>query len=458
MPGVAAGPAPRDRDPDGVIVSDLKELLRLSGPVVLSRLGIMVMGLTDAIVVGHFSAEQLGFHAMAWAPTSIFVTMTVGLLVGVQVMTSRALGADRPHDTGAVLRRGLVYAFWLGLAGAAVLALIGPPLLHRAGLAPALADGATLPLIVFSLSLPVYAVSVALSFWLEGLGRPGAVTIAMWVANLINLAVNLLLVPGTWGLPALGATGGAWATFVARVALTLILAIVVLRMKDARVLGVFDKPAADRPAEIEQRRVGYGAGASNFFEVSAFAAMSLVAGWLGGLSVAAWAVVINAVAVIFMVPLGLSTATAVQVGRAYGARDQAGMSRAGWIAFGVTAVFGLVVSLVLWPTAGWVAGAYTNDPAAIALIAPALVLSCLFLIPDAVQVVCAQALRARGEVWIPTATHMVSYALIMGPLAWWLALPMKLGVNGIVWSVIITSFIAAGLLLGRYRMLDVRDR
>lgn len=458
MPRSAAAPAPRPGRPGGVIVSDLIELLRLAGPVVLSRLGIMVMGLTDAIVVGHFSATQLGFHAMAWAPTSVFVTVTVGLLVGVQVMGSRAMGAGKPHQAGAVLRRGLSYALWLGVVGAALLVLLGPPLLHRVGLEKALAEGATLPLIVFSLSLPVYALSVALSFWLEGLGRPGVVTIAMWAANLINLAVNLLLVPGTFGLPALGAVGAAWATFVARTAFALMLAVLIVRLKDARAMGVFDKPARDRPAEVEQRRVGYGAGTSNFFEVSAFAGMSLVAGWLGGYSVAAWAVVLNVVAVIFMVPLGLSTATAVQVGRAYGARDTAGMSRAGWIAFGVTAAFALLVSVLLFPLRHLVADAYTGDPAALALIGPALALSCLFLVPDAVQVVCAQALRARGEVWIPTGTHMVSYALIMGPLAWWLALPMKLGVNGIVWSVIITSFVAAALLLGRYRMLDLKER
>jgi MATE family multidrug resistance protein len=458
MSSDAAAPAPPVGKPRGVIVSDLIELLRIAGPVVLSRLGIMVMGLTDAIVVGHYSAQQLGFHAMAWAPTSVFVTCTVGLLVGVQVMGSRAVGAGKPHEAGAVLRRGLVYAFWLGVAGAVLLVVAGPPLLHRAGLETALADGSTAPLIVFSLSLPLFALSVTLSFWLEGLARPGLVAVTMWIANLINLAANLLLVPGTFGLPALGAVGAAWSTFIARAAFAAMLAVVIVRLKDARALGVFDKPAPDLASEREQRRVGYGAGASNFFEVSAFAGMSLIAGWLGGLNVAAWAVVLNVVAVIFMVPLGLSTATAVQVGRAYGARDGAGMSRGGWIAFGVTAVFSLVVSGLLFPLRHLVAGAYTSDPGALALIGPALALSCLFLLPDAVQVVCAQALRARGEVWIPTTTHMISYALIMGPLAWWLAIPMKLGVNGIVWSVIITSFVAAGLLLGRYRMLDVKGR
>lgn len=453
MPRPAAAPAPR-----GALISDLIELMRLSGPVVLSRLGIMVMGLTDAIVVGRYSAEQLGFHAMAWAPSSVFVTMTVGLLVGAQVMASRALGAGNPHETGAVLRRSLVYGLWIGLASMVALAALGPLLLHAVHLPKVLADGATAPMIVFSLSMPLYAVSVALSFWLEGLSRPGPVTIAMWVANALNLAVNLLLVPGTFGLPALGAVGAAWSTFVARAFLTLVLAIYVVRLKDARALGVFDKPARDRPAEIAQRKVGYGAGASNFFEVAAFAGMSLVAGWIGGLSVAAWAVVLNVAAVIFMLPLGIATATSVQVGRAHGARDPAGMTRAGWVSFGFTAFVGIVAALLLFPLRAWVGTAYTADQHALALIAPALALTCLFLAPDAVQVVAAQALRARGEVWIPAFTHLISYGAIMGPLAWWLALPMGMGVNGIVWSVVVTSFVSAAFLLGRFRMLDVKDR
>jgi multidrug resistance protein, MATE family len=458
MPRDAAGTALPPERPRGPILTDLIELLRLAGPVVLSRLGIMVMGLTDAIVVGHYSAQQLGFHAMAWAPSSIFITMNVGLLVGVQVMTARAIGAGRRHETGAVLRRGLTYSLWLGLGGMALQALLGPLFLHSLGLKDGLADGATMPLIVFSLSLPIYSVSVVLTFWLEGLARPTPGAVMMWLANLVNLAANLLLVPGTFGLPALGATGGAWSTFAARLALVVALAIYVLRMKEARELGVFEKPARDRPAEIEQRRIGYGAGASNFFEVSAFAGMNLVAGWIGALAVAAWAVVLNVAAIIFMIPLGVASATAVQVGRAYGARDPAGMTRAGWIAFAVIAVIGVIAGLLLYPTRHWVALAYTTDPAALELILPALVLTCFFLAPDAVQVVAAQALRARGEVWVPTITHLISYALVMGPLAWWLAIPRGMGLNGVVLSVIATSFLAAGFLLARFRILDLRDR
>src|ERR1700759_4440677 len=123
--------------------TELAELLKLSGPVVISRLGIMAMGLSDAIVVGRYSATQLGYHALGWAPTSVVVTMAIGLLSGVQVMTARAIGEGRVPDTGAVLRRALVYSLWIGMVSMAVLAVGGPVFLHAIGLEKSLADGAS---------------------------------------------------------------------------------------------------------------------------------------------------------------------------------------------------------------------------------------------------------------------------------------------------------------------------
>ncbi|MGH6999031.1 MAG: MATE family efflux transporter, partial [Phenylobacterium sp.] len=368
-----------------------------------------VMGLSDAIVVGRFSATQLGYHALAWAPTSVVVTMCVGLLTGVQVMTARRIGQGRREMTGAVLRRGLSYGFWIGVVSMVITLAVGPTFLHVIGLEQDLADGAAKAMLIFALSLPGYAFSVAASFWLEGLGKPKPGAVMMWLANGVNLALLLVLVPGNFGLPALGAVGGAWATTGARTFLALAMLAYIWRMPEARALGVFNKPERDKPAEVEQRRIGYGAGASNFFEVAAFASMNIFAGWMGGLHVAAWAVVLNVAALVFMVPLGLSTGTAVMVGRAYGARDAHGVTRAGLIGFGMTAVFGLVISLVIWPTAGLISQAYTSDKVVIAMAAAALVLSCLFFLVDALQVVIAQALRARGDVWLPTFTHLTSY-------------------------------------------------
>jgi MATE family multidrug resistance protein len=454
-PPVGARPTPA-RAPSA-IRTDLAELLHLAGPVVVARVGIMTMGLTDAIVVGRYSAVQLGYHAMGWSLTSIMVVTIVGLLSGVQVMASRAIGEGEPRLAGAALRRGLVYGWWVGLAAMVGLVAIGPAVLKVSGISPALAAGATPPMIALALSLPFFGLSIAAGSWLEGLGRPRPMMLLMWLANMLNLAVDVVLVPGRFGLPALGAVGGACATLSARVLLTVATIAYIARMADARALGVFDKPGIDRARAAEQRRIGYGAGASGFFEVAAFSGMTLIAGSISALVVAAYAVVMNIISFVFMVPLGLAAATGVLVARAYGARRPVELNRVAAIGFAVTALFGVVAGLAVWPASRLIALAFTSDPATVAMAAGGLALACLFLLPDALQVVIAQCLRARSDVVVPTMTHMASYVLVMLPTAWLLAIRLQMGVAGIVWAITIASFLSAGLLLGRFRMLARRD-
>ena len=457
MSGEAAVAASRAGLSAHPIRTDLARLTRLAGPVVAARLGVMTMGLTDTIVTGRYSAEQLGYLALGWAGASTVLGAAMGLLSGVQVMTSRATGEGRPDLTGAVLRRGLVYGLWVGALAAIVMSLGGPPLLASLGLKGDLAAGASGPLVILALSMPAFAMSSAAASWLEGLGRMTPPMVLMWTANLLNLGVDLVLVPGGFGLHAMGASGAALATASSRVFLTVGTLAYIARMPDARALGVFAKPARSRPAEIEQRRIGYGAAASSFFEITAFAAMNVIAGWIGPLVVAAWAVTLNVLALVFMVPLGLSTATGVLVGRAYGANDARALRRAAGIGFAITAAFGVIIGLCVWPSAHAIVGLYTSDPAAIALAAGAVSLSAIFYLPDGMQVVVAQALRARGDVLVPSGTHLASYIAVMLPLAYLLAIPFGWGITGIVAAAIIASYVSAGLLLGRFWMLARRD-
>jgi len=428
--------------------STLRELTTLAWPVVMARLGIMTMGLTDAIVVGHYSSRELALHSLAWAPSSVVLTTAVGLMMGVQVMTARLRGEGRGDEVGAVLRRGMVYALQIGVISMLALLLLGPFGLVHMGLEDGLGEGASPVLMVFALSMPAYLISVAAQFFLEGLHRPKAGMVAMWVANAVNLALNLVLVPDLFGLGVHGAVASAWATFGARTALAIFLVVFILRLPEARAWGLFQKPRRDRSVEVEQIRVGIGAGSSNFVEVGAFAAMTLFAGQLGAAETASWAVVINVSAIVFMVPMGLSSATAVLVGRAYGAGDKAGVMRGGLAGIGVVTVLAFVIAVGLWLAARPVVGAYNADPAILAIAAPALVLATLFFVADAQQVVAAQANRAAGDVVWPTLMHILSYGVVMIPLGWWLA--HRIGVNGLVWSVIVASVISGALLTGRF--------
>jgi MATE family multidrug resistance protein len=426
----------------------LAELARLAGPVVVTRLGAMAMGLSDTVVVGRYSARELGYMALGWAPTAAVMTAGMGLLAGVQVMTARRIGEGRPEAVGAVLRRGVAYALWTGLLASAVLAALGPAFLSATGVSADLAAGAGRALRVFAWSLTGSLVATAIAAWLEANGEPGRATLAIWLANAVNLGLDLVFVPGGFGVPAMGAVGSGLATLVARVAWVAALVVLALQVPGGREL--LRRPARDRAAEAEQRRIGYAAGAAFFVEAGAFSAMNVIAGWVGGLAVAGWAIVLNVTAIVFMVPLGLATAASVLVARAYGAGDWDGVRRAGVTGLAVAGGGAALVSLAVWPGARVVASAYTRDEGLIVATAAALGLACLFFVADALQVVGAQMLRACGDVWVSTAVQIASYALVMLPLAWRLALPAKLGLAGILWAVIAASLMSAGLLVARF--------
>ena len=429
----------------------LAALLRLAAPIVGSRLGVMAMGLTDAIVVGQYSAVELGYHTLAWAPSGVALMAGLGLLSGIPVLTARRIGEGRPELTGAVLRRGVVYSALLGLAALLflhALALFGLPLV---GFDPALATGAARAMRVLSYSIPLIFISSAAVYWLEAQGRASIATAAMWAGNIVNLTVNLWLVPGASGLPVAGAVASFWATFFARLFICAILLGFLLRWRDTGRLGVWRRAPSEPAAAIEQRRIGYAAGASYSVESAAFAAMSLFAGWLGAAHVAAWGVILNVASIVFMVPLGLAGATNVLVGRAFGARDATGVLRAFRLGCYVTAgVLAAICAVVLFD-AGLIARWYTAEPVVLALSVAALHLSCLFYIADGLQVVAGQSLRARGDVWWPTALHVFSYLVVMIPIGWWLS--RTSGLNGMVWAIVIASLVSATLLIARFLLL-----
>ena len=435
---------------------ELAALFRLAGPIVLARLGIQVMGLTDAIVVGRYSARELGYHALGWTPTIIVLASGIGLLSGIGVMTARRIGEGRPELAGVVLRRGLVYALQLGVGSTVVLALGAPAALAALHMEPDLARGAGRVAVVFSLSMIPYLLSQALTYHLEAMGRTMPGLWSMWAANVLNLAVDLWLVPGGFGVPAMGAVGAATATAISRVFLCGWVFIAVLRGPKDVVRALFAKPVREPHEEAQQRRVGYGAGASIAAEVAAFTGMNVVAAWIGPLSVAAWAVTQSVASVIFMIPLGLSGAVSVRVGRAYGARDRMGVDRATVTAAAVASVIALSITAAVAVFARPLTAVYATDPALLAAAAPALLLSSLFLWPDALQSVIANALRSRADVIMPTAIHIGSYLGVMLPLGWLFALPLGGGVNGCIWGVIVASYLVFALLVARFLWLRGR--
>lgn len=419
------------------------DLLRLAGPVALARLGIIGMALVDVIVVGQLAPDELPHQALGWAPTAVFLVAAIGLLQGVQIWAARSIGEKNPEGAGVALRRGLVLALGAGLLSAAAMWLVGERLFTTFGIEQDLAGPSTPVMMVLALSIPLHLLYVAGTFFLEAIKKPGISTVIMWLANAVNLALNL------WWVPEHGAVGSAWATVGARLFLSGALLLAIFFLRDGAYYGV-RKLGAPGPSYRALLAVGIAAAVSQAVEAGAFSAMTVVAGRIGAEVVAAYQILLNMLAFVFMIALGLAAAIAVLVSEAVGRGAPADASRAGWTGFGLNALAMIIAALVLLFFNDAIARAYTADAALVALIASLMWIAAMVLHPDGAQVVIASALRARGDNWFPTFSHILAYACVMPVLGYWLAEVQGQGVAGLLFAIFWSSVLSAAVLIARW--------
>jgi MATE family multidrug resistance protein len=451
-PPDAAGRAPAVR-----IRRHLAELSRLSGPVIVSRAGIMTLALVDTIMVGRYAVQELAYQSIGLAPSTVLVVVTYGLLLGTLVSAAGAIGRGVEADAGAAWRRALPFALIVGAIGA-LLCQLGEPLLLATGQSADLAAGGGAVMRVIGWGLPGLALFVATSFFLEGISRPLPAMLAMIAANLLNILLNWLLVYGEWGLPELGAVGSAWATTLVRWAGAALLIGYVWTMAEHARFGVRRRPGGGWRAGVRQRRIGYATAASVGMESTAFAVVQIFAGWLGAMALAATAIAINVVAIVFMVALGLGSATAVRVGVAHGRRDPADLALAGWTGLAACTLVMAAAGAVLLVAAPAIAGVYSTDAALVAVAAPLIAFVAWILVVDGGQAVMANALRGRGDAWVPTVSHALSYFGVMIPAAWLFAFPLGRGALGLLEGILVASIVSVALLSARFLVLARRDR
>jgi MATE family multidrug resistance protein len=189
-------------------------------------------------------------------------------------------------------------------------------------------------------------------------------------------------------------------------------------------------------------------------EAGAFSAMTVIAGRIGADVVAAYQILLNLMAFVFMIALGLSAATAVLVAEAIGRQAPHDASRAGWTGMWLNALAMVASAIAILVFAEPIGRAYTADVALAALIASLMWVPALVLVPDGTQVLAASALRARGDNWFPTFSHILAYAVAMPLLGFWLAEREGMGVAGLLFAIFWASVLSAAVLVLRWWALS----
>jgi len=423
---------------------ELRQLLRLAGPIVASQLGQVGMTTTDTVMVGPLGAAPLAAVGIGGALFSFITLLCTGIVVGMAPLVSQAFGA-RDHER---CRRVLVQGLWLALLLSLPVAygcLLGEEFTIALGQQPAVAALSGGYLRALAPAAPALFLFLALRQYLEGMGHSRPTMVFTFLGVALNIPANHAFIHGIPGLiPPLGVVGTGLATSLVFWVRLLGLAAWIWLRPEYRPRGVSWRP--DRALITHVTRVGAPVGGQFALEVGLFSFAAVMMGWLGPVELAAHQVALNIAATTFMVALGTSIAGSIRVGQHTGAGRPRAVHRAVLATYLVAVGFmgACAIAFLLAPRA--LLGLYTQDPAILRLGVRLLLVAAAFQVFDGAQVAGMSVLRGVADTRGPMIIAAIGYWGLGMPIAYLLGLRTQLGPVG-VWIGLSGGLCTVALLL-----------
>jgi MATE family multidrug resistance protein len=413
--------------------TDIESMARLAIPVVVVQVGMMLFGVVDTMVVGRLSSQALAAVALGHVAVITISAFGVGVILGIDPLLNQALGARDRNAFRRSFQRGLALAVMLMVPSTLFLLPIGS-ILALLGQPPEIVPlAAAYARISIPGLLPFYG-WVVLRLALQAMKKLKPIVATVIAVNLFNLVADYVLVFGFGPVPQLGPIGSAWASTIARTLLFVV--ILVVDRKDLGPLLKLDRGAVEWRPMVRTIRLGLPIGFHLQLEMFVFTVIALLMGGFGTVPMAAHQVAINLASLTFMVPLGVSQATAVLVGNAIGAGDSCGARRSASSGLVLGAGFMTLTALLFIATPTLLARAYTSVEDVLVLAVTLIPIAGFFQICDGLQVVAAGVLRGAGDTRAPLVVNIIGFWLIGLPTSLVLGFTLGFGPQGLWWGLV----------------------
>jgi multidrug resistance protein, MATE family len=437
--------------------SELRAMLALAWPLILSNLTMTLISATDVVLLGRLGARELAASALGLNLNMAMTIFSLGLVYAASPMMASEIGArfNSVRDVRRTFRQSvwalvtLVVPLWLIL-------WFTEDIMLAFGQDPGLAKGAGLFIHGYQWSMLPFLLFQAMRSFVAALERPGWVLAVSLMGIMLNALVSWSLIFGKFGLPALGLFGAGLGTSIVWTLMAVALALVIMRdrqFRRYRLFGNFWRPDWVRYSAVW--RLGLPIALTLGFEGSVFAAAVWLMGLIDADSVAAHTIALQIASMTFMVPMGLAQAATVRIGLGYGRKDNAAIHRSGWTAFGLGVGFMALMAMTLLIFPNQLLGIFIDrdlvaNARVIELGVSFLVVAAVFQIADGAQVVGAGMLRGLQDTRVPMIMAGVGYWGIGIGIGSYLAFGLGWDGLGIWIGLAIGLAIVAALLLSRW--------
>lgn len=390
---------------------EYRALLKLGAPVLLTQLGVVLMGFVDTMMVGAYGVNELAASAFVNNVFLIPMVMLSGLAAGITPLVGALFTQEKWHDAGRIARAGLQINAIVALCLTVVMGVIYF-YLHRFGQQEELLPVIRPYFLILLTTLLPTAVFNALTQTSNGITDTRT---PMWMvlgSIGLNILGNWLLIYGHCGCPELGLVGAGVATAIARVAGLVGIMVVYCR---AERYAPYRKGIADGHGLGKDRalvwRTSYPVMIQTGIECSLWSVGAVVCGWFGKIQLAAYQIVNTIGQLGFMTFMSFGVAVSIRVANYCGLQDLKSAGLTTQAGLHLNLVLATVASLAMILFAHPLIGAFTPDVAVVSAAELFVFPLVLYQYLDATQLTYINAIRGTSDVrpllWIAIIGYLM---------------------------------------------------
>jgi putative MATE family efflux protein len=427
-----------DNDFDFTVGPIGRALGLLAIPMVLEMAMEAVFAVVDIAFVSRLGTNAIAAVGLTEALITVLYAVAIGLGMGVTAMVARRIGEKDPEAAAVATGQ----AIWVGAALAIAIGVLGvsyaADLLRLIGADEAVvAEGRGFTAVLLGGSASILYLFL-LNAAFRGAGDAPIALRSLTLANALNIVLDPCLIFGFGPFPELGVTGAAVATTVGRGigvvylfhALFIARGRLNLRLRHCAIV-----------ARLIARLVNISIGGIGQFLIAtaSWIVIMRIVALYGNAPIAAYTVALRLIEFAFLPAWGLGNACATLVGQNLGAGRPDRAERSVWRASRYNAIFMSLLGIVSVILAPQIVGLFSPEPDVVRYGTSCIRILGIGYPMYAIGMITIQALNGAGDTYTPSILNFVCFWMVQIPLAYWLAVPIDFGPNGVFTSIVISE-------------------
>ena len=426
-----------------------RAIVLLAIPMMLELVMESTFGLVDIYFVGKLGPAAVATVGLTGSLIILVFAIVMGLSMGTTATVSRRIGEGNPEAAGLAawqaILTGVLGAVPVSLCGA----LLASQMLRWMGGTEAIIAGHAYTAMVFAGSVTIFLLFLNNAI-LRGAGDAAQAMRALWLANLINIVLDPVLIFGVGPFPELGLFGAALATTLGRGAGVAYQFWVLFRLSD-RITISRASLRWDRPVFRNLLRISATGMLQFFVATAAWLGVTRIIALFGETVLAGYTITLRLIHFAILPSWGVSNAAATLVGQNLGAKKPGRAERAvvmtGFVNFAMLGV----IAIVFWAFARPMIEVFTADAAVIPHGVESLKILSAGYIFAGFSMVFGQAFNGAGDTATPAWVNFIVYWCWQLPLAYLLSSRTGLEATGVYASLVVSgaTWMVIGYILFR---------